>query len=129
LPRAYGDPRSGTRPEARRLLLAGRAAAPEIAEVSALTGAEARELFPPLRPDLAAVFIGGGRVDGRLLAAVGPDERPLLGPVAGVDGLVVATGLGHSGLTMGPHAGAIAARVALGEPPGLDLAPLDPLRA
>ena len=268
--------------EARRLLLAGRAAAPELGEVAALTGAEARELFPPLRPDLAAVFIGGGgRVDGRLLAAalaraasslgaairvgraelmcrsgratgvsldgeviegdavvaatgawttaflepagvtvavtpqrgqithigmepadtsrwpvvlpggtghyllafddsrvvagatresgagfdcrvtpgglsevlrealavapglaggtyletrvgfrpVGPDERPLLGQVAGVDGLVVATGLGHSGLTMGPRTGAIAARIALSEPPGVDLAPFNPLRA
>ena len=58
-----------------------------------------------------------------------PDARPLLGPVPGVDGLVVATGLGPTGLTMGPYAGAIAARVALGEPPGVDLAPFNPLRA
>jgi D-amino-acid dehydrogenase len=43
-----------------------------------------------------------------------------------VAGLVVATGLGATGLTMGPLAGAIAARVALGEPPGTDLAPLQP---
>jgi D-amino-acid dehydrogenase len=267
--------------EARRLLLARCSEAPEVGEVAAVTGAEARELFPPLRPDLTAVFIGGGsRVDGRLLAGalgraaarqgaeiasgraelicgggraagvmldgqiiaadavvaatgawtsaftepagvtiavapqrgqiahicmepaettrwpvvlpgdsghylvafdgsrvvagatresgvgfdyrvtpaglsevlaealavapglaggsyvetrvgfrpVGPDERPLLGPVPGVDGLVVATGLGHSGLTMGPHAGALAARIALGESPGIDLAPLNPLR-
>jgi D-amino-acid dehydrogenase len=59
---------------------------------------------------------------------MGPDYRPLLGPVTGVDGLVVATGLGASGLTMGPRAGAIAARVALGLPPGTDLSPFDPLR-
>jgi D-amino-acid dehydrogenase len=59
---------------------------------------------------------------------MGPDIRPLLGPVAGVPGLVVATGLGATGLTMGPHAGAIAARTALGEPPAVDLAPFDPLR-
>jgi len=58
----------------------------------------------------------------------GPDPRPLLGPVPGVDGLVVATGLGPTGLTMGPYAGAVAARAALGEPPGVDLAPFDPLR-
>ena len=58
----------------------------------------------------------------------GPDERPLLGPVPGVAGLIVATGLGAEGLTMGPHAGAIAARAALGLDPGLDLAPFDPLR-
>jgi D-amino-acid dehydrogenase len=58
-----------------------------------------------------------------------PDGRPLLGPVPGVEGLVVATGLGPNGLTMGPYAGAIAALVALGEPPGVDLAPVNPLRA
>ena len=41
---------------------------------------------------------------------------------------MVATGLGATGLTMGPFAGAVAARAAMGEPPGIDLAPLDPLR-
>jgi glycine/D-amino acid oxidase-like deaminating enzyme len=56
------------------------------------------------------------------------DGLPLLGPVRGVDGLVVATGLGASGLTMGPRAGAIAAQVALGVTPAIDLAPFDPLR-
>jgi D-amino-acid dehydrogenase len=60
---------------------------------------------------------------------MGPDARPLLGPVSGVDGLVVASGLGANGLTMGPYAGAIAARVALGQPTGIDLAPVDPLRS
>jgi len=59
---------------------------------------------------------------------VSPDLRPLLGPVPGLDGLVVATGLGATGLTMGPYAGAIAARVALGEPPGTDLTPFSPVR-
>ena len=58
----------------------------------------------------------------------GPDSRPLLGPVAGVPGLFVATGLGAEGLTMGPYAGGIAARAALGLDPGIDLAPFDPLR-
>jgi D-amino-acid dehydrogenase len=59
---------------------------------------------------------------------VSPDLRPLLGPVPGLDRLVVATGLGATGLTMGPYAGAIAARVALGEPPGTDLTPFSPVR-
>jgi D-amino-acid dehydrogenase len=59
----------------------------------------------------------------------GPDPRPLLGPVAGTgERLVIATGLGATGLTMGPYAGQIAASLALGEPAGLDLAPFDPLR-
>jgi D-amino-acid dehydrogenase len=57
-----------------------------------------------------------------------PDGRPLLGPVPGVEGLVVATGLGAEGLTAGPYAGAIAAKAALGLPPGTDLAPFGPLR-
>lgn len=262
-------------------LLARRADAPEIGHVAALTGAQARELFPPLRPDLPAVSVGGAcRVDGRRLAAslvraaerrgatvmagraelvcrsgraagirlgdqviegdavvvaagawtrlllepagitvpvepqrgqiahislapadtsrwpvvlpsasrhymlafddsrvvagatretgsgfdyrvtpgglaevlgealsvapgltagtyletrvgfrpVSPDQRPLLGPVPGFGGLVVATGLGATGLTMGPYAGAIAARAALGEPPGADLVPFSPVR-
>ena len=58
----------------------------------------------------------------------GPDTRPLLGPVAGVPGLFVATGLGAEGLTMGPYAGGIAARAALGLDPGIDLTPFDPVR-
>ena len=268
--------------QVRQHFLAGRDEAPEIGEVAALTGAEARALFPPLHPDHPAVLVGGAcRVDGRLLAAsmaraaaaqgavitasraelvcrsgravgvmlkgvlveadavvaatgawttsflepsgvtvavtpqrgqivhmsvepadtsrwpvvlpatsshyllafdgsrvvagatretgagfdyrvtpgglsevleqalavapglatgsyletrvgfrpMGPDGLPLLGPVPGVDGLVIATGLGPTGLTMGPYAGAIAARVALGEQPGIDLAPVNPLRA
>ena len=46
----------------------------------------------PLRPQ-------GGRARG--LRPVGPDVRPLLGPVHGVDGLVVAAVPDASGLTMG----------------------------
>jgi D-amino-acid dehydrogenase len=82
-----------------------------------------------------ALAVAPGLADARYLETrvgfrpMGPDTRPLLGPVPGVDGLVVATGLGANGLTMGPYAGAIAARAALGEPPGIDLAPVDPLRS
>ncbi len=59
---------------------------------------------------------------------MGPDVRPLLGPVTAMAGLVVATGLGASGLTMGPYAGTVAARLAMGLPSPVDLAPFDPLR-
>jgi D-amino-acid dehydrogenase len=76
-------------------------------------------------PGLAAAGYLETRVGFRPMS---PDARPLLGPVPGVEGLVVATGLGPTGLTMGPYAGEIAARAALGEPPGVDLAPLRPLR-
>jgi D-amino-acid dehydrogenase len=40
---------------------------PQIGEVRELSPVEARELFPPLRPDLAAVHVSGvARLDGRL---------------------------------------------------------------
>jgi D-amino-acid dehydrogenase len=58
----------------------------------------------------------------------GPDILPLLGTAAGLDGLVVATGLGASGLTLGPHVGRLAADLALRRDPGTDLSPFDPLR-
>lgn len=51
------------------------------------------------------------------------DGLPLLGPVPGVPGLVVATGLGASGLTLGPLTGELAARMALGLDPSPDLGP------
>jgi D-amino-acid dehydrogenase len=54
---------------------------------------------------------------------MGPGIRPLLGRVPGLDGLVIATGLGASGLTMGP----LAAQAALSLPPAIDLKPFDPL--
>ncbi len=273
---------AGQQEQAVQRMLAQRAAAPEIGEVQALSGAEAQRLFPPLRPDCAAVYIGGAaRVDGRRLtgalvraacrngavtqagqaalacrsgraagvivsgelieadavvAAAGawtssflepagvsvavapqrgqivhislgsadtsrwpvvlpsasghyllafddsrvvagatretgsgfdfrvtpaglaevlaqalavapglgsgtyletrvgfrpaaPNARPLLGPVPGTEGLVVATGLGATGLTLGPYAGAVAARAALGVELPVDLTPFDPLRS
>ena len=53
-----------------RLVLARRIGAPEAGEVSRLTARQARDLFPPLHPELAAVHVSGGaRVDGRLLSA------------------------------------------------------------
>jgi D-amino-acid dehydrogenase len=62
------------------------------------------------------------------LRPAGPDPRPLLGRVPGLTGLVVATGLGASGLTLGPLTGAVAARTALGAAQPFDVAPFDPLR-
>ena len=45
-----------------------QAATPEIGEVEVLTSAQARALFPPLRPGLAAAYLSGAaRVDGRRL--------------------------------------------------------------
>jgi D-amino-acid dehydrogenase len=88
--------------------------------------AEVLEQALAVAPGLAAGTYLETRVGFR---PIGPDIRPLLGPVSGLDGLVIATGLGASGLTMGPYAGAVAAQVALGVPAPVDLAPFDPLRA
>ena len=88
--------------------------------------AEVLEQALAVAPGLATATYLETRVGFR---PISPDGRPLLGPVPGVEGLVVATGLGPNGLTMGPHAGAIAALVALGESPGVDLGPVNPLRA
>jgi D-amino-acid dehydrogenase len=60
---------------------------------------------------------------------MGPGIRPLVGAVPGVAGLVVATGLGASGLTMGPYAGELAARAALGASLPMDLYPFRPVPA
>ncbi|MFC4563393.1 NAD(P)/FAD-dependent oxidoreductase [Nocardiopsis mangrovi] len=56
------------------------------------------------------------------------DGLPILGIPEALPGVVVATGLGAVGLTLGPYQGAVAARLALGEDPGSDLSTFDPAR-
>jgi D-amino-acid dehydrogenase len=86
--------------------------------------AEILEQALAVAPGLA----GGTYLETRVgFRPMGPGIRPLLGPVPGLDGLVVATGLGASGLTMGPLAGSLAAQAALGLPPTMDLEPFAPL--
>ena len=58
------------------------AATPEMGSVRLLSGAEARELFPPLGPVPAAVHIAGAaRVDGRRVAAALTHAAERLGAV------------------------------------------------
>jgi D-amino-acid dehydrogenase len=76
-------------------------------------------------PGLAAATLIETRVGFR---PIGPDVRPMLGPVGGIEGLVIGNGLGAAGLTIGPLAGRLLAVVALGRRPELSLAPFDPLR-
>jgi D-amino-acid dehydrogenase len=59
---------------------------------------------------------------------MGPDLKPMLGRIAGLDGLVIGNGLGPSGLTIGPFAGRLLAQLVLGDAPDLDLAAYAPLR-
>jgi len=49
-------------------------------------------------------------------------NKPMLGKVSGLDGLLIGNGLGAGGLTMGPLAGRLLAQAALGQPTDLDLA-------
>ena len=52
-----------------RLIRGRQATAPEAGEISRLSAAAARALFPPLREDLGAVHVSGAaRVDGRKMA-------------------------------------------------------------
>src|SRR5699024_1417078 len=60
---------------------------------------------------------------------MGPDVLPILGTVDRLQGMVLATGLGASGLTMGPYVGKLAAELAADETSSLDLSPYDPMRA
>lgn len=78
-----------------------------------------------LAPGLADASMVETRVGFRPASA---DGAPIVGPVPGIDGLVVATGLGAHGLTLGPVVGAIAARIAVGLDPGQDVAALHPGR-
>lgn len=76
-----------------------------------------------LAPGLADATLSEVRVGFRPASS---DGLPSLGEA--LPGLVVATGLGPSGLTIGPYLGELAAALALGERPGLDLGPYAPDR-
>lgn len=76
-------------------------------------------------PGLAAATLLETRIGFRPMA---PDGRPMLGTVAGCEGLLVGNGLGPTGLTIGPYAGRLLAQFAIEGRAELDLAPYDPLR-
>jgi D-amino-acid dehydrogenase len=77
-------------------------------------------------PGLADWALHETRIGFRPLAA---DDRPILGPVAGLDNLVIAGGLGASGLTLGPYAGALVAQLLARGETELPLAPFHPARS
>lgn len=60
---------------------------------------------------------------------MGPDVLPILGPIDGEERVILATGLGASGLTMGPYVGHLAAAIVKGDKPDIDLTPYQPSRA
>ena len=71
-------------------------------------------------PGLATATVIETRVGFR---PVGPAIRPLLGPVRGLDGLLIGNGLGAAGLTIGPYAGRCWPRRRWATRSSLDLTP------
>ena len=57
-----------------------------------------------------------------------PDTRPILGELAGSDGVFFATGGSHIGMTLGPIMGKITADLIASRDPGLDMEPYNPNR-
>jgi D-amino-acid dehydrogenase len=82
-----------------------------------------------------ALAVAPGLADGTVLETrigfrpASPDILPLIGRLSDVDGIVIATGMGPTGLTLGPYGGRLAAAVALGRDPDADLTPYDPVRS
>jgi D-amino-acid dehydrogenase len=77
-----------------------------------------------IAPGLGGATIIETRVGFR---PVGAGVRPMLGPVHGIEGLLIGNGLGAAGLTIGPFAGSLLADAAMGCSAPFDLAPFDPL--
>lgn len=90
----------------RRPTLGGMAHLSEAARglVPALSGAPVSDLWGGLRPST-------------------PSGRPILGPVEGVEGLLLATGHGRNGVLLSAITGEAVGALALGGAPPLDLAP------
>jgi D-amino-acid dehydrogenase len=76
-------------------------------------------------PGLSGATVVETRVGFR---PVSGDGLALVGALPGAVRWVVATGMGPTGLTIGPYAGELAACLALGEDPGFDLAAYRPDR-
>jgi len=93
--------------------------------VTAAGQAEVLDQALAVAPGLGSATLIETRIGFR---PMGPDVRPMLGRIAGLDGLIVGNGLGPSGLTIGPFAGRLLARLALGEALEFDLAAYDPMR-
>jgi len=78
-----------------------------------------------IAPGLKSATLAEIRVGFR---PISKDGLPLLGHPSSTSGLVIATGLGRYGLTVGPFAGLLAAKLALGETPGISVAGFEPDR-
>lgn len=71
-------------------------------------------------PGLAAATVLDTRVGFRPCTT---DDLPLLGSVPGYERLIVATGLGPTGLTIGPYLGHLVTEIACADPTEIDVTP------
>ena len=78
-----------------------------------------------IAPDLQTATLAEVRVGLRPMTK---DGLPLLGHPSQLSGLIIATGMGRYGLTVGPYAGRLAAQLATGQPTDIDVAPYRPDR-
>jgi D-amino-acid dehydrogenase len=78
-----------------------------------------------IAPDLHSATLLEVRVGLRPMTK---DGLPLLGRPSRLQGLIIATGMGRYGLTLGPLAGRIAAQLAIGQSAEIDLTPYTPDR-
>ncbi len=62
------------------------------------------------------------------LRPLSPDGLPIIGPVAGVSNVVIATGHSMTGMTLGPVTGKLVAQMVAGHEPIVDPAPFSPSR-
>ncbi len=121
------EPKIGTSPYAGALRIAGFF---ELgARDAAASPLRSRQLVEETQPYLRASIVAEGVVPEGWAGfrPATPDSLPLLGPVPGAPGVVVATGHGMLGVTLAPATGVAVAALARGERPGW-LAPLDPAR-
>ncbi len=81
----------------------------------------AADLYPQLADARPAEWWGG-------MIDVTPDELPVIGAVASVPGLFMATGFSGHGFGSGPAAGAAVSHLVKGEDPMVDLESLTPAR-
>ncbi|HWX08577.1 MAG TPA: FAD-dependent oxidoreductase [Gaiellaceae bacterium] len=121
------EPKIGTSPYAGELRLAG------FFELGARDGAaspvRSRQLVEETQPYLSRQIAPGGAIPAGWAGfrPATPDSLPLLGPVPGAPGVLVATGHGMLGVTLAPATGVAVAALVRGERPSW-LAPLDPAR-
>jgi D-amino-acid dehydrogenase len=131
----HGDPRVPIWLQESRVIatpLAGRIRLAGTLELAGLDlRVDRRRVDAVLRAGLRGVACLAGRRTvevWRGLRPCSPDGLPIVGPVDGVDGLVLATGHGMMGLALAPVTGLLVAQLLTGQPPTQDLTPLSPGR-